>query len=138
MTTQLTPRQEAFARAYVETGNASEAYRRAYPRAKHWKPETVHSRASHLLRNSKVLTRVEELKAELARRSLWTREQSVQALIRVIENPDKASDIVAAVKELNAMHGFNAPDKVEVTGTGGGPVILKIGDKILDPEALGW
>ncbi len=80
----------------------------------------------------------QELKADLASRNLWTREQSVQALIRVIKNPDKASDIVAAVKELNAMHGFNAPDKVEVTGAGGGPVILKIGDKILDPEALGW
>ena len=27
---KLTIKQEAFARAYVETGNASEAYRRAY------------------------------------------------------------------------------------------------------------
>jgi phage terminase small subunit len=26
----LTPKQEAFAQAYIETGNASEAYRRAY------------------------------------------------------------------------------------------------------------
>jgi len=30
----LTPKQEAFALAYVETGNASEAYHRAYPPAK--------------------------------------------------------------------------------------------------------
>lgn len=36
------------------------------------------------------------------------------------------------------MHGYNAPDKLEVTGTGGGHVILKIGDKIVDPETLGW
>lgn len=28
--TRLTPKQEAFAQAYVETGNASGAYRRAY------------------------------------------------------------------------------------------------------------
>ncbi|MGU9998175.1 terminase small subunit, partial [Bordetella avium] len=36
----LTPKQEAFALAYVETGNASEAYRRAYS-AERMKPETV-------------------------------------------------------------------------------------------------
>ena len=29
----LTPRQEQFAREYVLTGNASEAYRLAYPRS---------------------------------------------------------------------------------------------------------
>ncbi|SQE31532.1 Terminase small subunit [Mannheimia haemolytica] len=28
--TELTPKQEAFCLAYIETGNASEAYRQAY------------------------------------------------------------------------------------------------------------
>lgn len=123
---KLTPQQEKFCLAYVECGNASEAYRRAYPRAKNWKPETVYKRASELLANGKVLGRVNELKADLARRNLWTREQSVQALIEVIRNPDKQTDVIAAVKELNAMHGFNAPGKLEITGTGGGPVVLNI------------
>lgn len=122
----LTPKQEKFCMAYVETGNASEAYRQAYPRAKSWKPETVHSKASHLLNNGRVLARVKELKDELARRNLWTREQSVQALIEVIRNPDKQTDVIAAVKELNAMHGYNAPDKLEISGAGGGPVVLNI------------
>ena len=36
----LTPKQEAFACAYVETGNASEAYRRAYDVAPDCKPNT--------------------------------------------------------------------------------------------------
>lgn len=122
----LSPKQEAFCQAYVETGNASEAYRRAYPRAKHWKPETVHSKASHLLSNDKVLERVKELKAELAKRNLWTREQSVQALIQVINNPERNSDIIAAVKELNTMHGFNAPDKLEISGPNGAPLPTRI------------
>ena len=30
MADKLTPKQEAFVLAYIETGNASEAYRRAY------------------------------------------------------------------------------------------------------------
>ena len=33
---RLTPKQEAFCRAYVETGNASEAYRQAYPTSLTW------------------------------------------------------------------------------------------------------
>ena len=35
----LTPKQEAFCLAYMETGNASEAYRRAYD-ADNMKPAT--------------------------------------------------------------------------------------------------
>ena len=126
MTTKLTPKQEAFAQAYVETGNASEAYRRAFPRAKHWKPETVHREAHELLKNPKISTRVEALQAELAKRNLWTREQSVRALIDVINNPNKQTDVISAVKELNAMHGFNAPDKVELSGPDGGFIPARI------------
>lgn len=36
----LTQKQEAFALAYFETGNASEAYRRAY-NAENMKPESI-------------------------------------------------------------------------------------------------
>ena len=41
---KLTAKQEAFARAYVETGNASEAYRRAY-NAENMKQESIAVRA---------------------------------------------------------------------------------------------
>jgi hypothetical protein len=34
----------------------------------------------------------------------------------VIRDAERASDIVSAVKELNAMHVFNAPQKVEHSG----------------------
>lgn len=135
---RLTPKQEAFAQAYVETGNASEAYREAYPKARSWKPETVHSKASHLLNNGKVLARINELREELARLSLWTREQSVRALAEIVQTSDKPAEIIAAVKELNAMHGYNAPERLEVSGTPPAPVILKIGDRIVDPKELGW
>ena len=42
---KLTIKQEAFARAYVETGNASEAYRLAYDAAR-MKPEVIAVKAS--------------------------------------------------------------------------------------------
>ncbi|API58086.1 terminase small subunit [Tardibacter chloracetimidivorans] len=58
----LTPKQEAFCLAYVETGNASEAYRRAYDASKS-KPSTINVRASELLADSKIAGRVDELRA---------------------------------------------------------------------------
>ena len=60
----LTPKQEEFCRAYVETGNASEAYRRAYN--PNGKPETVARSAHELLGNPKVTARVAELREPLA------------------------------------------------------------------------
>lgn len=56
----LTPKQEAFCLAYIETGNASEAYRRAYDASK-MKSESVNVKASELLSSGKVSVRVKEL-----------------------------------------------------------------------------
>jgi hypothetical protein len=45
----LTVKQEHFARTFVETGNASEAYRRAYDVGEDTKPKTIWECASKLL-----------------------------------------------------------------------------------------
>ena len=44
----LTPKQHAFCFAYMETGNATLAYRRAYD-AQYMKPATVNRKAKELL-----------------------------------------------------------------------------------------
>lgn len=59
----LTVKQEKFCQAYVETGNASEAYRSAYSADK-MKHETINKRASELLNNREVTGRVSELQQE--------------------------------------------------------------------------
>lgn len=59
----LTPKQEAFCIKYVETGNASEAYRHAY-NAEKMKPETIKVKASELLKSGNVSVTVEKLKSE--------------------------------------------------------------------------
>jgi len=48
MESNLTPKQEKFCNLYLETGNASEAYRSSYS-ASRMKPETIHRRAKELL-----------------------------------------------------------------------------------------
>lgn len=58
----LTPKQEAFAIAYIETGSASDAYRAA-GYSTNAKPKTINEAASRLLADSKVAARVDELRA---------------------------------------------------------------------------
>jgi len=58
----LTPKQEKFAQVYVETGNASEAYRQAY-NAKKWTENAVAVNACKTLGLANVSLRVNELKA---------------------------------------------------------------------------
>lgn len=60
MERKLTPKQEKFCHAYLETGNASEAYRSCY-NASRMKAETINVKAVELLKNGKVAVRVREL-----------------------------------------------------------------------------
>jgi phage terminase small subunit len=57
---QLTQKQENFALEYIECGNASEAYRRAY-NAENMKPESIHSKAYEVLQVGEVSVRILEL-----------------------------------------------------------------------------
>ncbi|WP_313250777.1 terminase small subunit [Stenotrophomonas sp.] len=57
----LTPKQEAFCQRYLESGNASEAYRQCYS-AEKAKPETINRSAKELLDNPKIAARLEELR----------------------------------------------------------------------------
>jgi hypothetical protein len=133
----LTSQQELFAQGVAAGKSQSEAYRSAYPKALSWAPETVWNRASALMRDSEVVARVGAIRAELAEKGLWSREQSAKALIGIINRKmvDEATgkeiqaaqdkDVISAVKELNAMHGFNAPQKIEHTGADGGPIAMQ-------------
>lgn len=79
----LNTKQENFCLYYVETGNQSEAYRRAYPKSQKWKDEAVWSAGSRLLKTDKVSARVAELKAKAAEKSEITREMILEELAGV-------------------------------------------------------
>ncbi len=67
----MTPKQEQFARLYVETGNASEAYRQAY-NTDNMKPETVTNEAYKLLQDPDISAMVDGLKEEARQRHVVT------------------------------------------------------------------
>jgi len=112
----LTAKQESFAQAIADGMNQSDAYRAAY-NAVNMKDTSINVNACKVAADANVAQRVAELKAAIASKGLWTREKSVLALAAIADGGDaKANEIVAAVKELNLMHGFNAPLKVDLNG----------------------
>lgn len=112
----LTPKQEQFAQLYVELGSAAEAYRRAYKSK--GKPETCQRTGHECLHNPKIAARIQGIRDEIAERSLWKRLNSLEVLAGIATEGEKDSDRVAAVKALNAMHGWDAPVKVDHTTKG--------------------
>ena len=113
----LTPKQERFAQCVADGMSQADAYRTAFDVSPTTKQETVYKRASELMADGNISGRVSELRQQLSEKALWTRQNSVETLISVLSNPESQKDVIAAVKELNAMHGYNAPQKLEVGGT---------------------
>lgn len=75
----LTVKQENFCNYYIESGNASDAYRRAYSCRK-MKDEAVNVKAIELLNNGKITVRVKELQEEQKNKSDITKERILQEL----------------------------------------------------------
>lgn len=135
----LTPKQEAFALAYVETGNASEAYRRAYNAGK-MKPEVIAVKASELLAHGKVSVRVAGLQACHAERHKLT----VDDLLRELEEARQAalgaetaqsSAAVAATMGKAKLLGMDK-QVIEHSGPNGGAIQVQSERDMTDAELL--
>lgn len=115
---KITPKQEAFAQAIASGQNQSDAYRAAYKVRPGTKAESINVAASKLMSDAKVTQRVALLRKALESKGLWTREKSVLALSAIVDGGEaRPTEIVSAIKELNVMHGFNAPTKIELGGS---------------------
>ena len=62
----LTPKQEKFCQEFAKHGNASEAYRVAYPVSLKWKVQSVWQKAAQTMALVQVKSRIAELKSEIA------------------------------------------------------------------------
>lgn len=115
------PKQENFAQYFVETGNASEAYRKAY-KADGMKPETVHRKAKELMDNGKITARIEELQAEHAQRHRLTVDDLLDELEEAREmakSKEQASAMATATMGKAKLLGLDK-QTVEVKASGGG------------------
>lgn len=121
----MTPKQEAFCLAYIETGNASEAYRRAYD-AENMKPESVNVNASKLLADTKIKLRVAELKAAHVERHNVTIDD---IRVMLLEDRDFAREMETASAAVSATMGLaklygHLTDRFQHSGQIGMPAVI--------------
>lgn len=116
--TALTPKQEKFCLVYLETGNASEAYRQVYD-ASRMKPETVNRNAKHLLDNNKIVTRLEELKKPVREAAQITLQSHLEDLLKLRNEAVKANQFSAAIsaEQLRGKAAGLYIEKKDVTGS---------------------
>jgi phage terminase small subunit len=126
---ELTAKQEAFALAYVETGNAAEAYRRAYDVKAATTHSSIYVAASRLMDNPKVMLRVADLQKQAAEMCIYTVRDAFEEYeaARKLAMSETASNPSAAVSAVNGkvkLFGLEAParSRVEHTGKDGGPI----------------
>ncbi len=113
----LTPKQEGFCLSYIETGNASEAYRRNY-NCENMKPESIAVKASELLKNGKVAVRVAEIQKDHQERHNVT----IDSLTKELEEAramavatQQAAAMTGATMGKAKLHGM-ITDKQEISG----------------------
>jgi transposase len=126
---KLTAKQEAFCQGIADGLGQADAYRAAYD-ADRMKDSTIYPLASKLMKNSKITARIAELREAVQEKQLWSREMSVKALVQAYKE-GSGSVKVAAVRELNAMHGYNEPAKLNVSGN----MMHQIVRKVIDGNA---
>lgn len=123
----LTTKQEAFAFAYVETGNAAEAYRRAYDVGPDTKPTTVWVESCKLRSIPKVSQRIDELRSQMSEAGMVTLQgitQDLRDAHKMAKDLEQPHNMVKATTEIAKLHGLSA-DKLEITGKDGGAIETK-------------
>lgn len=112
----LTVKREAFARAYVECGNASQAYIQAF-KCDGFQPSKIGGRAHILLQEESVAAFVQELRDKAAKRNDITVDNLTQMLLedrKLARELGMPSAAISAVRELGKLHGLMI-DKVAVS-----------------------
>lgn len=120
---RFTEKMELFCLAYIETGNASEAYRRSYNTA-NMADKTAQREGYNLLQNTLVQARIEELRTKVMERH----EITVDTLLAELEEArllgketGKASAMVTASMGKAKLLGLDK-QIVELTGKNGAPI----------------
>jgi phage terminase small subunit len=117
----LTQKQEAFCIAYLETGNSSESYRRAYD-AENMKPETINKRASELLLSGEIAGRLQELRKPAIEKAQITLEQHLNDLKRLRDAAESAEKYGPAIQaevsrgKASGLYVDKVDSTVKVTG----------------------
>ena len=92
----LTKKQEDFCLSYIETGNATESYRRAYNPETASEP-TINRKAKALMDSDKIRARIDQLRAPVREKSQLTLETHLADLKRLRDLAEGEGKYSAAV-----------------------------------------
>ena len=130
---KLTTKQEKFCKTFIETGNASEAYRQSYDCQK-MKGPTINRNAVALLDNTKITTRVGELQLNLQKKF----EVTVQSLSKELDEDRQLARSLgqpgAAISALNVKARIHGLDKQVMSNDPDNPMPATIQVEILRNE----
>jgi len=137
-TIKLTPKQENFCLVFIETGNASEAYRQSYDSEK-MKPASINRKAFEVLENVKVTSRLDELRDIHAERHNITVDKLTgmfMASFHLALATNNPSAGIAATNGLGKLHGL-LTDRASLShiGRDGGPIETKWTVDIVDAKS---
>ncbi len=108
------PRHEAFALALAETGNQSEAYRRAYPQSRRWTEAGLHPQASRLAR--KVSARVEAIRDASRSERVADLEEAKALVTAFLRDPAlSVRERLEAADRLSSWEGWDKARKLQLT-----------------------
>ena len=128
----LTTKQEKFCKQFIETGNASEAYRQSYE-CKKMKGPTINRNAVALLDNNKIATRVGELQLQLQKKF----EVSVSSITKELDEDRQLARALgqpgAAISALNVKARIHGLDKQVMSNDPDNPMPATIQVEIVKP-----
>ena len=124
----LKPQEDQFA-MYLYLGDSQrKAYRKAFPKCKNWKDETVDSKASILAKTDKIKARLAELSEQMKQKTeesaLLSASEVLDKIKALIDRNEEEDDRTALkALELYGKHLKLFTDKVEHSGEISMPVI---------------
>lgn len=130
---KLTPKQEKFARNVASGMKQVDAYRDAYD-TKTTNKNTQRVKALQETRKDNVAAMIEDLRRRAEEGVVWTRQMAMTALLdtyKLARDQNHATGATGALKELNAMYGYNEATKINIGGQDGNPILLQKIERII-------
>ena len=131
----LTQQQEDFCKEYVKCGIAFKAYQKAYPTSLNWTRNSIDSRASNLLNNSKIEARVNELNEQatstLMNSTKLNKRKLLETALQMLEDtntPAERTHAVSLIKLLFQKEGMLQPENVTQVNIQNNTVVNEVSD----------
>lgn len=122
-------RHEKFVQNLIQGMSQRQSYIDAFPNASKWKPETVDSKASNLLKDGKVQTRYNELQNRSVKSAILNRGERMKILTEIaIDDVQLPKARMQAIDILNKMDGEYVK-RIEATVTS---PVSEIASKVQD------